>query len=1215
MRPVPWHVKGVHPDARDAAREAARRSGVSVGAWLNSLIISAGPESDGTPAEPAAPPPPAQGFAAPRAPGSDHISAIGRQIDELKWRIDSLSRDDSARQVAVSAAAEELRSARLAEAIARIDRQLDRLSRKKRGGAIERDTDEGVDEALAEITARQHALEDEFAEPPLFDLPAAEARDRRSAEAPVQNAAVEKQLQDIAAQIKSLQGSMQIEGLAADLTRTIEEAPKKAVEGIEDQLTRLTGRIEAVQFAAPAEHLALLRNDIGEMGRNMAETVPQAAMTAIAEQVRGLTDEVSRLRPPSTDEITQTLRQEFAEIGKALRESMPQHAGSSLEEQMRVLTEEIGKLFPPVRTEEIAEALRKDLAEIAETLKNAVPAGALASLEQEVRDLGARVEANRASLTDQPVIAEIERSLADLRNRLDVMAPLGDVATLAETLRTLSQKADAIASQVAAPERLHQLDDAIGALRELATQIASPADIAALSHDVHALAEKIDGSARPQGDSSTIMTLDQRLAEMTAAFDSVKAETKGLPADLEAVFTKLTERLESVEVRCADQGALKNLEGRIVGLVEKLDASEERLSRLDGVERGVGDLLEQISALRVQNETKLQAIQQELIDNTTRAVSEPAEAIRRDVATLKELQSAIDRRTQDTFEAVYGTIEQVVDRLAVIEEDLRGRESPSAQVQTAERPVPALVGDAPALAPAAATQRDRLVIAMDEAGAKPGNPAPQPRQPIVPDLPPDAPLEPGSGGRRIRATANAGDRITASEAIAGATPAAADTDAAVRANFVAAARRAAQAVSGEQGPGSRFTVSPGEERKPAAPRGSFLRRFGPRIKTLIVAVSVAAIVLGTLRLAIDLFTAPNAADTTPPAAQTQGFEPSAPGSTPESPSQSASQPETDPIAPPALPANPPTPGKGAALGDGTRAAMGSTVAGAPGAPPAATAASVPSAPATLPASSPALEATGSTTRQPAPSVIEVPAPQPSAPASAPARDAGKDLPAAIGGKALIAAATAGDPAASYEVGARFADGTNVPQDLPLAAIWFDRAARSGIALAQFRLGSMYEKGVGLKKDLLEARRLYLAAADKGNAKAMHNLAVLYAEGLEGKPDYAVASRWFRKAAAFGLVDSQYNLAILYARGVGIERNLVESYKWFALAGKGGDQDAARKTLDIAAHLDESQLGAARAAVESFVAQNQPEDAISVKAPPGGWDQVVTAARKATPAAH
>ena len=101
MRPVPWHVKGVHPDAREVAREAARRSGVSVGTWLNALIVEAA-DKDIPPGKPEAPAPHGAGPAHnPRAaatpPGDDPIAAIGRQIDELKWRIDSLSRDDSAR--------------------------------------------------------------------------------------------------------------------------------------------------------------------------------------------------------------------------------------------------------------------------------------------------------------------------------------------------------------------------------------------------------------------------------------------------------------------------------------------------------------------------------------------------------------------------------------------------------------------------------------------------------------------------------------------------------------------------------------------------------------------------------------------------------------------------------------------------------------------------------------------------------------------------------------------------------------------------------------------------------------------------------------------------------------------------------------------------------------------------------------------------------------
>ncbi len=642
--------------------------------------------------------------------------------------------------------------------------------------------------------------------------------------------------------------------------------------------------------------------------------------------MRDLTDEVGKLQP-LPDEIASALRREFAEIGQAIRELMPQYAGASLGEQMRALTEEIAKLSPPVRAEEIAEALRKDLGEIAETLKNAVPPGALTSLEQEVRALGARVEANRASLQDHPVIADIERSLADLRHRLEVMAPIGDVASLAETVRTLSTRADAIASEVAAPGRLHQLDEAIATLRELAGHIASPADIAALSRDIQALAEKVDNSARPDDQSSAaMMTLDRRLADMAAAFDSRQAEAVAIPGDLEALFQKLSDRIDSVELRSADPGALNGLnglDGRIAGLADKLDASHAQLGRLDSVERGVAELVEQIQALRAQNDDKLQAIQRELVDNATRAVSEPAEAIRRDVATLKELQSAIDRRTQDTFEAVYGTIEQVVDRLASIEEDRRPKENsglhnPGPHIPgshdpgshnpglhhpeppkpgpkaSAEKAAPVLVADAPALAPAASPLRERLILAMED--AKPGAAS---RAPLVSDLPPDAPLEPGSGGRRGRAMAGTIDRIAGSDGAPSAAAAVTGEAApAVRANFVAAARRAAQAVADEQNgtPTTRFAVT-GEAKGKRS--GAFVMRFGPQIKAVIVGISVVAIVLGALRLAIDLFTGPSGSSGAP-ATEMQA-------------------PDTAPIAPPVMPANPPTPGRGAGLGGGPSA--------------------------------------------------------------------------------------------------------------------------------------------------------------------------------------------------------------------------------------------------------------------------------------------------------
>jgi localization factor PodJL len=243
-------------------------------------------------------------------------------------------------------------------------------------------------------------------------------------------------------------------------------------------------------------------------------------------------------------------------------------------------------------------------------------------------------------------------------------------------------------------------------------------------------------------------------------------------------------------------------------------------------------------------------------------------------------------------------------------------------------------------------------------------------------------------------------------------------------------------------------------------------------------------------------------------------------------------------------------------------------------------------------------------------------PWPGQPSAAGAADlTAAPLPPAIGGKALTAAAQAGDPDAAYEVAVRFAQSRNAA-DLAKSAAWLDRAAQTGLAPAQFRLGSMYEKGQGVRKDLAEARHLYVAAAEKGHAKAMHNLAVLYTRGINGAPDYGAAVEWFRKAAAYGTVDSQYNLGILYARGTGIDRDLVESYKWFILASKGGDKDAAHKRDEVAKALDPKQIEAAKAAADAFVAMPQPDEATVVRTPAGGWDQgAATAAPKSRPAAR
>ena len=51
MKPgIPWSVKGIEPETREAAKDAARRSGMTLGEWLNSKILDSADEPESAPA-------------------------------------------------------------------------------------------------------------------------------------------------------------------------------------------------------------------------------------------------------------------------------------------------------------------------------------------------------------------------------------------------------------------------------------------------------------------------------------------------------------------------------------------------------------------------------------------------------------------------------------------------------------------------------------------------------------------------------------------------------------------------------------------------------------------------------------------------------------------------------------------------------------------------------------------------------------------------------------------------------------------------------------------------------------------------------------------------------------------------------------------------------------------------------------------------------------
>jgi len=149
-----------------------------------------------------------------------------------------------------------------------------------------------------------------------------------------------------------------------------------------------------------------------------------------------------------------------------------------------------------------------------------------------------------------------------------------------------------------------------------------------------------------------------------------------------------------------------------------------------------------------------------------------------------------------------------------------------------------------------------------------------------------------------------------------------------------------------------------------------------------------------------------------------------------------------------------------------------------------------------------------------------------------------------------------------------------------------KAANLGYAPAQFYLAKLYEDGqAGLTKDLVQARRWTERAAEGGDRKAMHNLALYNFEGVGGPKNLTSASEWFRRAADLGLTDSQYNLARLYEEGFGVAQNPAEAYKWYLIAARSGDAESRMSALRIKGQLSAEAQSAAERAAQGFQAQS------------------------------
>lgn len=1001
---------------------------------------------------------------------------------------------------------------------------------------------------------------------------------------------------------------LEIEQVKAAIETLARDESVRAVDTRWDDFDRrwtaFEERFNAGQQASEEDPgIALLGERLEQISRAV-ETLPESLpLRSLEDKVRtlaGALDHFATQQSGQAGETVSLIDERLDEISRAILAStvaiqanaFDPSALERIEQRVAALAAQIEEVSEDKPGGEVIERLNVLSQRVDELASHShLPEEAMQRLTGQIAMIADKID--RA-----PAMPDADRIVQGLEQRFDVLAAMmerrqGDAIEQGNVLfRDLERRLDEVA------DRLGHLAPQSG--------LDSAGVIEAIDARFNILTEGLEARANDAASQKAIRALESRLTEISDRLDSSTAQFAGLDPDL----------IRSLETQVAGLSAHLSRPGMPL---PDFDDIGPRLSQIEQSISGTRDSI--LDAAREAAESAVRSMSGTAVENAAVA------GLAQDLKTLETLTRRSDDRNSKTFEAIHDTLLKIVERLSsletpVAEDEAQAETTAKITVHEAptldlDEPLPlsetfdehedlvaaVMRGDGPVRTPAeAAADAAKAAAGADGKGEKEKGPkkslfggiarafkgrrntdvpalagsepvaelqAVDPEQQLEPALI-NRPLEPGSGApdlsaimKRVRDERGVPEKRQEAEA--------------AKSDFIAAARRAAQAAAVEAETLKRQSTIGGPVK--ALRIGDLLKS---RRKPILMAAGAIMLALAGLQLGKAFLSDPAqvAQKTVVPATSQKVAQPAAAKAKPAPVSASRATDATTTAA--AKPAKPDIKSAAApAKADSGAAMLVQPTAKTP-------APLTPSAKALAPSSTATLSDTA-----------------PTKTVAATAADI--DIPDEIGTPAMREAAAGGDAKALFEIGSRYAEARGVKEDLKAAAKWYEKAAEQGLAPAQYRIGNFYEKGIGVTRDVGKAKTWYQMAAQQGNASAMHNLAVLLAMGADGTADNDAAARWFHAAADLGVKDSQFNLGILSAKGVGMKQDLEESYKWFALVAKTGDKDAAAKRDEIAKVLRPEQLEKARATTELWKAKPVDPSANAVELPDGWQDAPTTTA--------
>lgn len=521
---TPWSVKGIDPRARAIAKTAARREGMTLGEWLNRVILEDGPLSSDWSERLGAYPGFSQSPAGEDGGGGD--DDLHEMIARLGARIEAA---ESRAQLAISG---------VDQSVNGLARRLERIE-----DGLEED-EETTQSALARIRSGQ----DEVME----RLRKLERSGGSGDSAPAR--AVEAALGKVAARLYETERDFraEIDGLL--------DREERRKDGSEKSIRTLAERIEEAERRSRAEEQSL-RDLVEQRHRDMSKALEGVHDNSRVVQRRLVEAE------SATHKAAEALARSHERLEARLAQ-LEQGSGTALSQ------EQFQKRFDRLAMElaEVIRDTRREFASQIDTLSRSGGAGS-GRLEQALQATEARLSAAETRQAD--TLARISQEVSRLARAID--RRFTDNETRLEArLREDEQRRSQIRNQADIESRLDAVrQESSHAVRQIGEQVAklgealadrvshaeerSARALEAAGERMARVVETLDANGRARSEDDVLREriaaseerTAKRIAEamegVHARLDAARTETADALSPVQRAMTALAERLETIE--------------------------------------------------------------------------------------------------------------------------------------------------------------------------------------------------------------------------------------------------------------------------------------------------------------------------------------------------------------------------------------------------------------------------------------------------------------------------------------------------------------------------------------------------------------------------------------------------------------------------------------------------------------------------------------------